>query len=168
MIFLRAHFACSPDLPPLNFFSGWNSCLEMVVAIGKYTFAWISHIHFGNEGKKCILHHITCIHKSLILNCHSTQCYWPPTLEWGCPVSPHIPIHCHTKSLFSYPIYIINRVYTSINSLSQNFCAYIYTQVLYDEDNMQIEIALFNKVVKELLVRSALQKLKRLVLISGC
>ena len=45
------------------------------------------------------------INKSLISNCHSTWCHWPPTLQWGWFDWPHllIHIHCHTKVLPSYP-----------------------------------------------------------------
>ena len=47
--------------------------------------------------------HSKSINKPFTLNCHSTQCHWPSTLEWGCSVGACMLIHWSIKFLFFYP-----------------------------------------------------------------
>ena len=70
------------------------------------------------------------INKSLTLNCHSTQCHWPHTLEeWGCFVGPCMLIHRCTITVFFYPKLIQKIAYSTVPRAT--FIVYLFIQLSF-------------------------------------
>ena len=98
----------------------------LIIDVGATVFLHITfHANFSDLDK---LTAKTRINKSLTLNCRSTQCHWPRTLEWGGSIRPCMLIHRHIKFPFSCPKLILKKsptlLYQELPSLFTNISCF--------------------------------------------